>query len=328
MAVDLPGAITIEQLADLSCRIIREVGKAIVGKRETCELMLAAFLSTGGHVLLEDYPGLAEPLIASSFARALGLNFKRLRLSIDLLPEELVGGYVFDGERNGYAIRKGPIFANLLLVEEIRRASPKTQATLLEAMDEGQVVLEGKAAALPNPFIVIATQSPAEDEVSFPLSEAQLERFMMRLSVGYPLREEEEEILRRRVERRRDAIALDAVATPEILSGMREAVEKVHVDPDIRSYMVSIAAKSRRHPDVAVGASPRGSMALLKLSRAWAAMQGRDYVVPEDVMRLAGPALAHRMEMDQGRCDRGSSGSGVIDEIVRAVPVPSVNGHD
>jgi MoxR-like ATPase len=323
MSTDPVGMISIEQVADFSSMIVREVEKAIVGKRDVGELAMAAILCPGGHLLLEDRPGLAKTLLASSFSKALGLDFKRIRLSPDLVPEDIVGGYAFVGGTGPCAVRKGPIFAQLLLAEEINRASPQIQSVLLEAMQEGQVVLEGESLALPRPFIVVATQNPIELEDSIPLSESQLDRFVMKLSVGYPLREEEEEILRRRVERRKDAVALNAIVSPEILLAMREAVEKVHVDPDIRAYIVAIAECSRGHPRLAAGVSPRGSVALLKLARAWAAMQGRDFVAPEDVKRLASPALSHRVALDTRGENLRVSRASIIDEIVRSAPAPS-----
>ncbi|HSK66162.1 MAG TPA: MoxR family ATPase, partial [Anaerolineales bacterium] len=288
----------LEQVAELSALVVQEVEKAVVGKRDVLNLMMAAFLSSGGHILLEDYPGLAKTLIANSFARALGMEFKRIQFTPDLLPGDITGGYVFDSENNRFVLRKGPIFANLLLADEINRASPKTQSALLEAMQEYQVTLEGETLELAEPFIVIATQNPIEYEGTFPLPEAQLDRFMVKLSVGYPAPQEEEEILKRRAERRKDLVDLQAIISPDTFLAMRAAVENVYVDPDVRRYMVDLAARSRTHRQVAVGVSPRGSLALLKLTRAWAAIQGRSYVVPDDVKRFIQPALAHRIVLD------------------------------
>src|SRR5512136_1038569 len=215
MTTNASTLITIEQVASLSAQIIQEVEKAVVGKRHVLTQMMAAFLSSGAHILLEDYPGLAKTLIANSFAQALGLNFKRIQFTPDLLPGDITGGYVYDSNRNEFTLRKGPIFTNILLADEINRASPKTQSALLEAMQEYQVSLEGESLALPHPFIVIATQNPIEYEGTFPLPEAQLDRFMVKLSVGYPKPEEEDEILKRRTERKRDEVTLRAVITPE-----------------------------------------------------------------------------------------------------------------
>ena len=298
MTTNASTPITIEQVADLSAQIIQEVEKAVVGKRQVLTQMMAAFLASGGHILLEDYPGLAKTLIANSFASALGLGFNRIQFTPDLLPGDITGGYVFDSNQNSFQLRKGPLFTNIVLADEINRASPKTQSALLEAMQEYQVTLEGESLALPNPFIVIATQNPIEYEGTFPLPEAQLDRFMVKLSIGYPRPEEEEEILKRRAERKQDNVALQAVIAPEVFLAMRAAVEEVYIDPDVRRYMVDLAASTRRHQQVVVGVSPRGSLALLKLTRAWAAIQGRDFVVPDDVKLFARPALAHRLVLD------------------------------
>jgi len=313
---------SIEQVAELSDRVIQEVEKAVVGKREVLQLMMAAFLSSGGHILLEDYPGLAKTLIANSFATALGMQFKRIQFTPDLLPGDITGGYVFDGDQNRFMLRKGPIFTHILLADEINRASPKTQSALLEAMQEYQVTLEGETLSLPDPFIVIATQNPIEYEGTFPLPEAQLDRFMVKLSIGYPNPEEEDEILKRRAERKKDVVALQAIISPEIFLEMRAAVEGVYVDADVRRYMVSLAAKSRSHHQVAVGVSPRGSLALLKLTRAWAAIQGRGFVVPDDVKQFIQPALAHRIILDPSLWDTKRSENTVLAEVTRSVSVP------
>ena len=318
----------IEQVASLTASVIQEVEKAVVGKREVLTVMMAAFLSSGGHILLEDYPGLAKTLIANSFARALGMNFKRIQFTPDLLPGDITGGYVFDGEQNRFLLRKGPIFTHILLADEINRASPKTQSALLEAMQEYQVTLEGETLALAEPFIVIATQNPIEYEGTFPLPEAQLDRFMVKLSIGYPSLEEEDEILKRRSERKKDLVALQPIISPETFLEMRTTVEGVYVDPDVRRYMVNLAAKSRSHRQVAVGASPRGSLALLKLTRAWAAIQGRNYVVPDDIKQFIQPALAHRIILDPSLWDIKKSENTVVVEIAKSVSVPVLKPED
>jgi MoxR-like ATPase len=322
MTIENSPTMSIEQVAERSARVIQEVEKAVVGKREVLSLMMAAFLSSGGHILLEDYPGLAKTLIANSFAKALGMEFKRIQFTPDLLPGDITGGYVFESEQNRFILRRGPIFANILLADEINRASPKTQSALLEAMQEYQVTLEGQTQALPDPFIVIATQNPIEYEGTFPLPEAQLDRFMVKLSIGYPTPAEEDEILRRRVERKKDIVPLQAVISPETFLEMREAVETVYVDPDVRRYMVDLTTKSRSHRKVAVGISPRGSLALLKLTRAWAAIQGRAYVVPDDIKQFIQPAFAHRIILDPSLWDVRNSENTVIDEITHSVSVP------
>lgn len=316
--------ISIERVSELTARVVQEVEKAVVGKREVLHLMMAAFLSPGGHILLEDYPGLAKTLIANSFAKALGMEFKRIQFTPDLLPGDITGGYIFESEQNRFMLRKGPIFANILLADEINRASPKTQSALLEAMQEYQVTLEGETLALTEPFIVIATQNPIEYEGTFPLPEAQLDRFMVKLSIGYPTPEEEDEILKRRAERKKDIVDLQGIIAPETFLEMRETVEGVYVDPDVRRYMVDLASKSRTHRQVAVGISPRGSLALLKLTRAWAAIQGRNYVVPDDVKHFIQPALAHRIILDPSLWDTKKSENTVIAEITNSVSVPVI----
>ncbi len=305
-----------------STRVLSEVEKAIIGKRELLERLVAAILSSGGHVLLEDYPGLAKTLIASSFATALGLDFKRIQFTPDLLPGDITGGYVYDRNTNRFVLRQGPIFANIILADEINRASPKTQSALLEAMQEYQVTLEGETLPLLQPFLVIATQNPIEYEGTFPLPEAQLDRFIMKLSVGYPTVEEEHEILQRRRIRGSDVVPLQAVTTAAELLEMRQLVEQVHVDADVERYMVELVAMTRKHRQVAVGASPRGSLALLKLTRAWAAIQGRDYVLPDDVKSFVRPALGHRLILDPELWLRRGATEDMLGEVLRLVPVP------
>ncbi len=316
-----------DELAALGARILAEVERAVVGKREVLRLALAAFLCPGGHVLFEDNPGLAKTLIAGSFATALGLDFKRVQFTPDLLPGDVTGGYAYETAEHRFTLRKGPIFTHLLLADEINRASPTTQSALLEAMQEGQVTLEGNTLALPEPFIVVATQNPIEYEGTFPLPEAQLDRFLVKLSVGYPTAEEEDEILRRRAERREERVALRPVIGPETLRALRAAVEAVHVEPAVRRYMVDLAARTRDHAHVVVGTSPRGSLALLKLARAWAALEGRDYVLPDDVKRLAPWALGHRVVLDPGLWSVRRSERAVVDEVLAEVPVPVLEGR-
>jgi MoxR-like ATPase len=302
-------------------RVIREVERAIVGKRPLLEKIMAAILA-GGHVLLEDYPGLAKTLIANSFSIALGLEFKRIQFTPDLLPGDITGGYVFNRAQNLFELRKGPLFANIILADEINRASPKTQSALLEAMQEYQVTLEGETMRLPQPFVVIATQNPIEYEGTFPLPEAQLDRFLVKLSVGYPSPDDEQEMLRRRRERKRDEFDLNQVTSAGQLLSMRQAIEEVHVDPDLERYIVALVAETRDRWQVAVGASPRGSLALLKLSRAWAAMRGRDYVLPDDVKRFVEPALVHRLILEPDLWMKRHAAEEVLAEVLRTVPVP------
>jgi MoxR-like ATPase len=322
MTTNLMAPKRIEETANLCDQVIREVEKAVIGKRTVLELMMAAFLSSGGHILLEDYPGLAKTLIANSFAEALGMSFKRIQFTPDLLPGDITGGYVFNSSQNQFQLRKGPVFTHILLADEINRASPKTQSALLEAMQEYQVTLEGERLPLPNPFIVIATQNPVEYEGTFPLPEAQLDRFMVKLSIGYPTPEEEDEILRRRSERKQDAVTLNAVISPEIFLSMREVVEGVYIEPEVRRYMVDLVTNTRCHRQVVVGVSPRGSLSLLKLSKAWAVLHGREYVIPDDVKQFTRPALAHRIILDPSLWEVKRNDNAIIEEVVRSVPVP------
>jgi MoxR-like ATPase len=312
-------------VADLGTRVIQEVEQAIVGKHPLLRKIMAAILADG-HILLEDYPGLAKTLIAKSFAVALGLDFKRIQFTPDLLPSDITGSYIYDRTQNQFELRQGPIFANIILADEINRASPKTQSALLEAMQEYQVTLEGKTMVLPQPFIVIATQNPIEYEGTFPLPEAQLDRFLLKLSVGYPDPEEEQEILRRRRERHHDAFELKQVTQADELLEMRQVIEEVYVDPDVERYMVDLVGGTRRDRRVAVGASPRGTLALLKLARAYAALEGRDYVLPDEVKQFARPALVHRLILEPGLWLKQHAADEIITTIVESTPVPVIDG--
>jgi MoxR-like ATPase len=318
--------IPVSEVAEISNRVITEVERAVVGKREVLEKIMTAILTSGGHVLLEDYPGLAKTLIANSFATALGLDFKRIQFTPDLLPGDITGGYIYDRAAGSFTLRQGPLFANIILADEINRASPRTQSALLEAMQEYQVTLEGETMRLPQPFIVLATQNPIEYEGTFPLPEAQLDRFIMKISVGYPTPKEEQEILRRRRERRSDAQLLKAVTDTAGLLAMREAIEEVYVDPDIESYIVSIISETRRHRKVTVGSSPRGTLALLKLARSWAAMHGRSYVLPDDAKLFILPGLSHRLILEPDLWTDRDASDDVLNEISRSVPVPVLKG--
>lgn len=317
----------VEDVAKLSEKILDEIEKAVIGKREALKKMMAAFLSSGGHILLEDYPGLAKTLVANSFAVVLGMDFKRIQFTPDLLPGDITGGYVFDNRQNQFSLHKGPLFTRVLLADEINRASPKTQSALLEAMQEYQVTIEGSSMKLPEPFIVIATQNPVEYEGTFPLPEAQIDRFILRLSMGYPSLVEEQEIIQRRSQRKQDNVLLEAIILPETLLAMRQTVEAVFIDPDVVNYIVQMVAKTRQHRQLELGVSPRGSLALLKLSRAWAAMQGRDYVLPDDVKELAHPALDHRVILEPSLWGTKKAENAVIDDIIRSMPVPISPRH-
>jgi MoxR-like ATPase len=316
----------ITELTKLSQAVIQEVEKAVVGKRVALEQIMAAFLTPGGHVLLEDFPGLAKTLIANSFSTALGMSFKRIQFTPDLLPGDITGGYIYDRAQSKFILRKGSIFANIILADEINRASPKTQSALLEAMQEYQVSLEGETIRLPDPFITIATQNPIEYEGTFPLPEAQLDRFMIKLSVGYPSREEEHQILHDRHQRKQDHFDLDAVIDSAGLLAMREAVEQVYIDPDLELYIVDLVQKTREHNKISVGASPRGALALLKLARSWAAMHERNYVLPDDIKIFIHPVLNHRIILIPSLWNSRVANQNILTEIINSVPVPVIQG--
>lgn len=310
-------------VANTGQNVLAEVERAVVGKRGLLEMIMAAVLA-GGHVLLEDFPGLGKTLIARSFAAVLGLDFKRIQFTPDLLPGDITGGYVLDRKDNRFQLRHGPVFTNIVLADEINRASPKTQSALLEAMQEGQVTLEGKSMPLPEPFLVMATQNPIEYEGTFPLPEAQLDRFMLKLSIGYPSVADEREILNRRHARRQEDVTLKSVTSAAKILKLREAIEAIHVDADLEEYIVRIVQETRHDRRVAVGASPRASLAFLKMARAHAALNGRDFVLPDDIKRYAVPVLTHRIILlPEYWVTRDIAGE-VIADVLRKVPVPVV----
>ena len=311
----------ISEASQKGAAIIEEVEKAIVGKQPLLKKIMSAVLA-GGHVLLEDYPGLAKTLIANSFATALGLDFKRIQFTPDLLPGDITGGYIFDRSESKFVLRKGSIFANIILADEINRASPKTQSALLEAMQEGQVSIEGETMRLPEPFIVMATQNPIESEGTFPLPEAQLDRFIMKLSVGYPTADEEQEILSRRKSRKTDSIDLDTISDATEILDMQRTIEEVFINPDIERYIVDILNKTRSHGKVSVGASPRGGLSLLKLSLAQAVMEDRDYVLPDDIKKFVEPVLAHRLILVPDLWLKKGAVEEIIENIMDSVSVP------
>ena len=308
----------------ITCQaVIDEVGKAVVGKRQVLERVMLAILCNG-HVLFEDYPGLAKTMMANCFAQASGLSFKRVQFTPDLMPADITGTYILDRSSGEFKLRKGPVFTNLLLADEINRAPPKTQAALLEAMQERQVTLEGESLQLPRPFLVLGTQNPIEYEGTYPLPEAQIDRFLIRTSVGYPSLEEEREVLRRRRVRMREEVSLAKVCSAERIVEMQEVVERIHVQDVIEEYIVNIVSATRRHPQVELGASPRGSLAMMRLSAACAALRGRDFVLPDDVKEVAVPALAHRLILAADPWIRGVKPQAVVEEVLKEVPVPKV----
>ncbi len=314
----------IEDVSALSKELIDEVSTAIVGKKSVLQKTLLGILAKG-NILFEDYPGLAKTLLSNCFADALGCDFKRIQFTPDLLPADITGSYIYDRNTGDFKMRKGPIFTNLLLADEVNRAPPKTQAALLEAMQEKQTTIEGETYKLDDPFIVIATQNPIEYEGTYPLPEAQVDRFLLRLQVGYPKAKEEVEILRRRKERKEDDVNIKKVTGPERLLKMQRKIEDVHLDDDIKRYIVQIVQKTRDNKDVEVGSSPRGSLALMKLSMANAAMRGRDYVVPDDVKFIVKEALSHRLVLKPGPAIKGVDERDIIEETIKKVPVPKVD---
>jgi MoxR-like ATPase len=311
----------VEKSHKLINRIISEVEKAIIGKREVLELVALALL-TDSHVLIEDYPGLAKTLMAKSFASALGLEFKRIQFTSDLLPSDIIGSFVFNRETSKFEFRKGPIFANVILADEINRAPPRTQSALLESMQERQVTVENETFKLSKPFIVLATQNPIEYEGTYPLPEAQLDRFIMKISIGYPSFKDEVAILTNRIERKSDEVKIEKVASAKDVLYLQEMVENVYVSDEIKEYIVRIVTATRKAPEVEVGASVRGSLALLKLSRARALMQGRDFVIPDDVKYVAIPALRHRLILKPEFWLKGIKPDHILEKILKEVPVP------
>ncbi|WP_018721146.1 AAA family ATPase [Salinispora fenicalii] len=319
---DVDQKLPASQVGDLAHAVLDAVGEVVVGKREALELVLAGILA-GGHVLLEDLPGLGKTLTARSFAQALGLDFRRLQFTPDLLPADVTGSFLYNQRSGDFAFRAGPVFTNLLLADEINRTPPKTQSALLEAMQEKQVSVEGVTYRLDEPFHVLATANPVEYEGTYPLPEAQLDRFLLRVSFGYPDPGEEWEVLRRRISRRREEAEIKPVVNAATLRAMQAALEDVVVEDSIGRYLVALAAATREHPSVLVGASPRGSLALLLLARVRAVMAGRDYVVPEDVKEVATPALAHRITLRPELWLRRVAPAAIVDEVLAATPAPA-----
>jgi len=311
----------VEEASEMCQQILNQVRKVIVGKEPVLEKVMLAILANS-HMLFEDYPGLAKTLLARSFAMSMGCDFSRIQFTPDLLPSDITGTYVYNIKSGEFDLRKGPVFTNILLADEINRAPPKTQAALLEAMQERQTTLDGKTHLLAEPFIVIATQNPIEYEGVYPLPEAQLDRFLARLQLGYPNRAEEVEILKRRMQRGREEVRLEPAANTETILALQKTVEGIHVDDDILGYVTDIVQATRTQRQIEVGASPRGSLAIFKLARARAVFHGRDYVIPDDVKDVAAPALVHRMIMKAESWVKGVDPRLVVDEILKAVPVP------
>ncbi|CAM3362178.1 MoxR family ATPase [Occultella aeris] len=315
----------IEQVARSGAAVLAEVGTVVVGMQAPLRIALASVLA-GGHVLFEDVPGLGKTLAARCLAAALGLDFRRLQCTPDLLPADITGSFVYDPTSSEFVFRPGPVFTGLFLADEINRTAPKTQSALLEAMAERQVTVEGTSYRLQRPFHVMATSNPVEYEGTYPLPEAQLDRFMVRLSVGYPHPDAEVDVLARRVARRREEAQVRAVVDAATVRGMQAGVEAVEVDPDILRYCVDLAVATRAHPAVEVGASPRGSQALLLIARAMAVLDGRAFVTPEDVKAIAVPALAHRLVLTPSAWASGTVPEAVVTALLGEVPGPASAG--
>jgi MoxR-like ATPase len=316
----------IDAVADRCQAILGALAQVIVGKADVLEQVMAGILANG-HILIEDYPGLAKTLIAKLVAQTLDLSFKRIQFTPDLLPSDVTGSFLFDQRAARFEFRPGPIFTHLLLADEINRATPKTQSALLEAMQEAQVTVEGERFPLEAPFLVIATQNPIELEGTYPLPEAQLDRFMMRLAVGYPDADDEVEILARRRARRDDAISLTPVVARDELMAMQASLEDVHVAAVTERYIVDLVRATRADHRVALGASPRGALALLKLARALAALHRRDFVLPDDVKAMAVPALAHRLILKPELWAARVSAVQVVQGLLAQVPAPRADAR-
>lgn len=312
----------VDDVATAASRVLEEVATAVVGMDDALRIALAAILA-GGHVLFEDVPGLGKTLAARSLATALGLEFGRIQCTPDLLPADITGSYVYDPAQSTFVFRRGPVFTGLLLADEINRTAPKTQSALLEAMAERQVTVEGDTFALEPPFHVVATANPVEYEGTYPLPEAQLDRFMVRLAVGYPPHEAEVDVLLRRVARRAEPAPVNAVITGGELTSLQATVEAIDVDQDVAGYCVDLATATRQHLAVEVGASPRGAQSLLLVARAAAAIDGRAFVTPEDVKDVAVAALAHRLTLTAHSWASGTSSIEVVTEVLSRVPGPA-----
>ena len=313
----------IRSVSSLSNNLMSEVAKVIIGKPENIRKVTVGVLSNG-NVLIEDNPGLAKTLMANTFARALGCKFKRVQFTPDLLPADIIGTYMFDQKTGEFKPRFGPLFTNVLLADEINRAPPKTQAALLEAMEEKQVTIEGITHKLPAPFCTMATQNPIEQEGTYPLPEAQMDRFLMKIHMGYPTREEEKAILQRRKLRAKDDYDVEQVVGPRKVVAMQKALETVHVDPAIMAYIVELVQRTRTDPRIEAGASPPASQSLFKASRASAAIDGRDYVIPDDIKGMSLDVISHRIVLKPESKIRGVTGKRIVNKILSEVVVPVI----
>ena len=313
----------IQTVSQISNGLMGEVAKVIIGKQENLRRVAIGILSNA-NMLIEDYPGLAKTLMANTFATSLGCKFKRVQFTPDLLPADIMGTYMYDQQAGEFKLRPGPLFTNVLLADEINRAPPKTQAALLEAMEEKQVTIEGITHNLPAPFITMATQNPIEQEGTYPLPEAQMDRFMMKMSMGYPDRQEEKSILQRRKLRGKDDYVIEPITSPKKVVAMQKALETVHVDTAILSYIVELVHRTREDHRVITGASPRASQSLFKTARASAAIDGRDYVIPDDIKAVALQVVSHRIVLKPESKIRGVTGQHIMRKILSEVPVPVI----
>jgi MoxR-like ATPase len=316
-------SISITDLSKVCKTLVDEVGNVVVGKKNMLKFVILGII-TDGHVLFEDFPGLAKTLTAKTFSSAMGCKFTRVQFTPDLLPADITGTYVYSQKTGDFKLLKGPIFTDILLADEINRAPPKTQAALLEAMQERQTTLEGETYPLKKPFLVLATQNPIEYEGTYPLPEAQIDRFIMKLSVGYPDQSEEQEILNRMEHGDISDIKIRKVVTPTQIIQMQDTIKKVYIDKDLQKYMVKIVQTTRSEPRIEVGISPRGSIALFKLSKAHAAFHGRDFVVPDDVKNVVIPALSHRLILKAEARVRGVKSEDIVNDVVNKIVVPTV----
>ncbi|WP_145409165.1 AAA family ATPase [Paenibacillus xylanexedens] len=313
----------IQGMEQMNKQLLNHVGQVIVGKENTMELVLTAIIASG-HVLLEDVPGTGKTMLAKSVAASLDCTFQRIQFTPDLLPSDLTGIHFFNQKTGDFEFRPGPLFANLVLADEINRATPRTQSSLLECMEERQISIDGSTRQLEHPFIVIATQNPIDNQGTFPLPEAQMDRFMMKIRMGYPSEGESVEILRRTVASRSVA-DLSSIITREQLIAAQQTYKSVQIDEDLLTYIIQLTEETRKHPELSLGVSPRGAQALLKASQAWAALHGRDYVLPDDIKGLAEPVLAHRLVFRNRMRQQEGMAERIIQDILNLVQVPTEN---
>lgn len=312
---------SVSEISNICDKLIKEVSKIVIGKEEMLKFVILGIL-TDGHILFEDYPGLAKTLTAKTFAKAIGCDFNRVQFTPDLLPADITGTYIYNQKTSEFRLNKGPVFTNILLADEINRAPPKTQAALLEVMQERQTTMEGETYSLDRPFLVIATQNPIEYEGTYPLPEAQIDRFIMKLNVGYPKKKEEEEILRRMKNVDLHDANISKVIFPEDILRIQKSIKEVFIDDAIGEYIVNIVHSTRSHPDVKVGVSPRGSIAIFKLAKANAAFLGRDYVIPDDIKEVVVQAIAHRLVLKPEVRIKGERPEEIVTKIVKNIAVP------